>query len=93
MQLARSLLDTLNCKNMLVTVTETARELNIATEDLIYRYLRCGVLRGRKIRGRWEIDADSVAARKRAVALKRSSSSNAQTERARRVQEAEALFA
>jgi hypothetical protein len=92
MQVARSLLDTPNCENMLMTVTETARELNIATEDLIYRYLRCGVLRGRKVRGRWEVDADSVAERKRRVALKRSSSSNTQAERARRVAEVEGMF-
>jgi hypothetical protein len=41
---------------VLVTVAETARALNIGTEDLIYRYLRTGVLRGRKVDGRWEVD-------------------------------------
>jgi hypothetical protein len=78
---------------VLVTVAETARELNIGTEDLIYRYLRCGVLRGRKVGRRWEVDPDSVAERKRRVELKRSSSSNTQAERARRIAEVEGLFA
>lgn len=76
-----------------MTVAETARALNIGTEDLIYRYLRTGVLRGHKVNGKWEVDPVSVEERKRAVALKRSSRSNAAAERARRMAEAEALFA
>lgn len=76
-----------------MTVAATARALNIETEDLIYRYLRTGVLRGHKVNGKWEVDADSVEQRKRRVALKRSSRANAAAERGRRMADAEALFA
>ncbi|MGZ8707471.1 MAG: hypothetical protein ACXW0R_08805 [Gaiellaceae bacterium] len=76
-----------------MTVAETARALSIETEDLIYRYLRTGVLRGRKVNGRWEIDAASVEERKRRVTLKRSSRSNLAAERERRREKARSLFA
>jgi excisionase family DNA binding protein len=75
-----------------MTVTEATRALNLQTADVVYRLLRIGKLKGTKIGGTWDIDADSVEQRKRSVALKRSSRSNTQAERARRVAEAEGLF-
>jgi exopolyphosphatase/pppGpp-phosphohydrolase len=74
-------------------VTKAIRELNLESSDVVYRLLRSGVLRGRKVDGRWEIDADSVEERKRRVAFKRSSKSNAAAERAKRIAEVETMFA
>ena len=79
-------------KLVLMTVAEAAIELNLETADIVYRLLRVGKLRGTKRGKTWDVDADSVAERKRSVELKRSSRSNAQAERARRVAEVEAMF-
>jgi hypothetical protein len=79
-------------KLVLMTVAEAAIELNLETADVVYRLLRFGKLRGTKRGKTWDVDADSVAERKRSVELKRSSRSNAQAERARRVAQVEAMF-
>jgi hypothetical protein len=76
-----------------MTVDEATRALNLESPDFVYRLLRARVLKGRKVEGRWNIDPDSVAERKRRVAAKASSKSNAAAERARRMEEAEGIFA
>lgn len=76
-----------------MTVAETCRALNIETEDFVYRLIRVGALSARKVNGKWDVDPVSVETRKRRVAVKRSSRSNDEAERARRLAEAEALFA
>ena len=50
-----------------MTVVEAAVRLNI-TYDLVLRYLRTGILKGRKRSRMWEVDAASVSARMRKVA-------------------------
>jgi excisionase family DNA binding protein len=76
-----------------VTVTETARALNVTAEDYIYRLIRTGALRAHKVGSKWDIDPLSVEERKTRVAMKRSSTSNVAAERAKRIAEAEGLFA
>jgi hypothetical protein len=45
--------------------------LNITQLDYLYRLIRDGILKARKVEGRWRIDAASVAERKRRAELKR----------------------
>jgi len=70
-----------------------AKLLNIEQVDYVYRLCRSGALSGRKVNGRWVIDPASVDKRKRRVAVKRSSKSNAAAERDRRREAARAAFA
>ncbi len=76
-----------------MTTNEAARELGYSTTTYVERLIRAGTLSARKIGGRWHVDEASVAAYKSRVSLKRSSKSNAAGERARRMAEAEAMFA
>jgi excisionase family DNA binding protein len=76
-----------------VTVNEATRALRLSDQDYVYRLLRSGALRGRRVGRCWVVDDDSVRERIRKLEHKRSSRSNAQAERTRRMVEAEAAFA
>lgn len=59
-----------------LTPNEAARELSLATTDVVYRLIRAGTLRAeRDERGRWRIPAEAVELRKARVSGKRSSPS------------------
>ncbi len=75
-----------------MTVNEAARALNLNGPEVVYRLLRVGVLRGRKVNGVWDVDEASIEERIRRVGLKRSSRSNLAAERTRRREEARAVF-
>lgn len=76
-----------------MTVSEAVQALNLNGPDMVYRMLRCGVLRGEKVGLVWKIDAASVEQRRHRVALKRSSKVNAEAERKARREAARAAFA
>jgi hypothetical protein len=77
----------------MLTVTETMRELNLTGPEVIYRLLRSGALKGQRVGRVWEIDPESVAQRKRAISVKRSSRLNAAAERERKKSEHAARYA
>lgn len=63
-----------------LTVDEAARELGLASPDLLYRLLRIGTVRGVKRGGRWMIPYTEVELRRARVMRKRCSASYVERE-------------
>lgn len=76
-----------------VTVREAADALGLADENYVQRLVRSGLLRATKVRGRWDVDAESVLVRQQRIAGKRSSAVHRLTERAERKADAAARYA
>lgn len=76
-----------------LTVTEATRILGLSDPTYTYRLLRVGTLVGRRVGGRWLVDAASVEQRKQRMDQAARSKANAAAERERRKAEIRQRYA